>query len=81
MTQLTIDLPESAFSVFKQSPKDFAKEIKLTALTKWYEEGKISQSKASEIGGVSRQEFLEYLYLHNVSPYQISKEELINEIG
>ena len=78
--QLTIDLPETTFSVFKQSPKEFSREIKITALTKWYEEGKISQSKAAEIAGISRQEFLEHLYIHNVSPYQITEEELINEV-
>ncbi len=80
MIQLTIDLPETTFSIFKQSPKEFSTEMKLTALAKWYEDGKVSQSKAAEIAGVSRQMFLEELYIHNVSPYQISEEDLINEV-
>jgi predicted HTH domain antitoxin len=40
--------------------------MKITALVKWYEEEKISQSKAAEIAGISRQEFLEHLYEHRV---------------
>jgi len=54
--------------------------MKITALVKWYEEGLISQSKATEIAGISRQEFIKQLYKHNVSPYQISNEDLINEV-
>ena len=78
MTQLTLSVPESTFSAFKWSPEDFAVNMKITALVKWYEEGLISQSKAAEIAGISRQEFLKHLYKHDVTPYQISNEELIN---
>ena len=80
MTQLVLELPESSFAVFQQSPKEFLESMKITALVKWYEEGKISQSKAAEIASISRQEFLKALYLHNVSPYQVSIEDLINEV-
>ncbi len=81
MTQLTLSVPESTFSAFKWSPEDFAVNMKITALVKWYEEGLISQSKATEIAGISRQEFLKQLYKYNVSPYQISNEDLINEVS
>lgn len=80
MIQLTLDLPETTFALFQQSPEEFLKSMKITALVKWYEEGKISQSKAAEIACISRQEFLEALYLHNVSPFQVTEEELINEV-
>ncbi len=54
--------------------------MKITALVKWYEESVISQSKTSEIAGISRQEFLDHLYLHNISPYQLDENELENEL-
>jgi len=38
--------------------------------------GKISQSKAAEIAGLSRQEFIEALYRFKVSPVQYEKEDL-----
>jgi predicted HTH domain antitoxin len=56
--QLTIDLPEDVFSLLRTSPTEFVGELRLAAAVKWYELGMISQSKASELAGVSRQKFL-----------------------
>jgi predicted HTH domain antitoxin len=47
----------------------------------WYEKGKISQSKAAEIAGVSRFEFLEILKKNRVSPFQYTAEDLDQEIN
>ena len=80
MTQMIIDLPDTTFAVFRQTPREFAKAVIITALVKWYEEGVISQSKAAEVAGISRQEFLEHLFLHNVSSYQLEEGELKNEL-
>lgn len=77
--KLTINIPEDAFSVLKKNPDEFAKELLLAALSKWYEEGKISQSKAAEIAHISRAEFLEVLKEHKVSPFQITEQELKKE--
>ena len=81
MTQLTIEVPESTFAIFKQTPSEFVRSMKMAALVKWYEDGTISQSKAAEIAGISRHEFLESLYEHKITPYQLTSEELINEVG
>lgn len=81
MTKLTVELPDDTFAVFNQSPGEFAESMKITAVVKWYEEGRISQSKAAEIAGISRQEFLQQLFIHGVSPFQITPEELRNEVG
>jgi len=80
MTRMTMELPETTFSVFCQTPSEFIQSMKITALVKWYEEGLVSQSKAAEIAGISRQEFLQHLYGHGVSPYQLTAEELENEV-
>ncbi len=80
MTQMTLELPETTFAFFRQTPAEFMKAMKVTALVKWYEEGLVSQSKAAEIAGISRQEFLEQLFMHNVSPYQLSPKELEDEL-
>ncbi len=42
--------------------------------------GKLSQSKAAELTGLSRQEFLDALYRFNVSPYQVTPDELREEM-
>ena len=77
--KLTINIPEDAFSILRTNPDEFARELLFAALSKWYEEGKISQSKAAEIAHISRVEFLEVLKDHGVSPFQVSKEELQKE--
>lgn len=78
--KLTIDIPEQAFSILKQSPETFARKLLEAALCKWYEQGIISQSKAAEIAGISRHEFLEVLKNNDVSPFQYSTEELEAEL-
>lgn len=80
-TQITIDLPDDAFSALRRSPEDFVREMRLAAAVKWYEIGMVSQSKAAELAGVSRQRFLESLARFCVSPFQESPEELAEELA
>jgi len=77
--QLTIDLPENAFSALRLRPEIFVHEMRLAAAVKWYEIGKISQSKAAELAGVSSHEFLEALGRFQVSPFQETPEDLARE--
>jgi predicted HTH domain antitoxin len=79
--QITIDLPESVFSALRTSPENFVKEMRLAAAVKWYELGMVSQSKASELAEVSRQEFLQALHRFKVSPFQSTPEELNQEFS
>jgi hypothetical protein len=43
--------------------------------------GYTDKTKGSEIAGVSRHEFLEALNRYNVSPFQVTPEELAEELG
>ncbi|MDA1272961.1 MAG: UPF0175 family protein [Verrucomicrobia bacterium] len=74
--RLVMDLPEGAFSVFRSTPDELARELRLTAAVKWYELGKLSQEKAAEIAGLSRYDFIQSLSRFEVSPIQESAEEL-----
>lgn len=78
--KITLELPDESFSALRQNPDDFAKELLHAALSKWYEQGLISQSKAAEIARLSRQDFLEVLKKYSVSPFQYTPEELEKEI-
>ncbi len=78
--KIAIDLPEDAFSILRMRPENFVNEMRLAAAVKWYELGLISQSKASELAGVSRQKFLESLDRFKVSPFQVTPEELAEEL-
>lgn len=52
---------EQERSALRSNPETFVKEMRLAAAVKWYEVGIVSQSKGSQIAGVSRHEFLEAL--------------------
>lgn len=77
---ITIDVPETSFSILRTTPQAFVQELRLAAAVKWYEIGKISQSKAAELAGISRAEFLKALGQFNVSPYQLTPEDLVAEV-
>jgi predicted HTH domain antitoxin len=53
--------------------------MRLAAAVKWYEMGIISQSKAAQLAGISRQEFLYSLSGFGVSPFQVIPDELSAE--
>jgi predicted HTH domain antitoxin len=79
--QINIELPNDVFSALRTNPETFVQEMRLAAAVKWYEVGTLSQSKAAEIAGVSRQQFLEALDRYNVSPFQVTPEELAQELA
>ena len=77
--QVVLELPEEVFSALRRTPEAFVAEMRLAAAVKWYEIGMLSQGKAAELAGVSRQEFLASLARFNVSPFQVTPDELARE--
>ncbi len=80
MTDLTVQLPESAFAALRKDPDEIASEMRIAAAVKWYELGMISQEKAAEIAGLSRAKFISALNRLHVSPLQYSPEALREEL-
>ncbi len=78
---INVELPNDVFSALRSNPETFVQEMRLAAAVKWYEVGMISQSKAAEIAGVSRHQFLEALNRYHVSPFQVTAEELAEELA
>ncbi len=78
---ITFDLPVGAFSALRKTPEELQNDIRLIAAVKWYEMGRISQEKASEIAGMPREDFLLKLCEYNVSPFQYTAAEVLREAG
>ena len=78
--QIPLEIPRDALTILRQDPNGFARELVIAAAVKWFELGKISQSKAAELTGLSRIEFLAALHRFKVSPFQVSEDELLAEL-
>jgi len=80
MTQLTLEVPESAFATLHQGPDELGREMRIAAAVKWYELGRLSQGRAAEIAGLSRAEFIDALSRYRVTPFQYTSRELAEEM-
>lgn len=74
------ELPESVFSSTRSTPDAFVSELRLAAAVKWFESGRVSQGKAAEIAGISRQAFHDALSQYGVPAFQISADDLHDEL-
>ena len=81
MTRVVLEFEPNAFSVLRQGPEELTQEAKTAAVVRWYAQGRISQSKAVEILGISRMAFLDELFRRNVLACQVSVNELRQEIS
>ena len=61
MTMISVELPDDVFALVRKSPNEMAREFKLAAAMRWYEQGLVSQEKAAHIAGMNRWGFLEAL--------------------
>jgi predicted HTH domain antitoxin len=80
MPTISFDVPEGAFSALRLSPTEFVKEMRVAAALLWYSHGEISQSKAAEIAGTSRAEFIDALAHRRIPVVQVTAEELQDQI-
>ncbi|NEQ68280.1 MAG: UPF0175 family protein [Symploca sp. SIO2D2] len=80
MKTISIQLPETVFSALRKSPDEFVREMQTAAAVKWYELGEVSQEKASEIAGLTREEFILALARYQVDFMQYTAEELEEEM-
>ncbi len=80
MVQVSIELPREVFSALRQDPAGFVHEMRVAAAVKWYEAGMLSQSKAAEIAGLSRADFIHALNQFKVTPFQYTADEIVAEV-
>ena len=79
-TTIQYELPAGTFSALRMTPEEFARDMKLAACIQWYRQGLLSQSKSSEIAGISRAQFLAELSRRHEPILQVTKDELAAEL-
>ncbi|MGC4128505.1 MAG: UPF0175 family protein [Bergeyella sp.] len=77
---ISIEYPEYLANSMRLNEKEFGKEIKISALVKLYEIGKVSSGTAAKVLKISRVEFLELLGKYNVSLFNYPAEDLHRDI-
>ena len=64
---ISIDYPEYLANSMRLNKDDFGKEIKVSALVKLFELGKVSSGMAARVLQITRTDFLELLEKYKVS--------------
>jgi len=64
---ISVEYPDYLANSMRLNKEDFGKEVKLLALVKLFELGKVSSGIAAKVLNISRIEFLELLSKYNVS--------------
>lgn len=79
--KITLEIPDASLSITKERPEEFARSLRIAAAVKWYELGRISQSKAAELIGCSRSELFNHLREYNVPLIQVTADDLEQELA
>lgn len=74
--KVELDIPDSALSALRQAPHELAACIRLMAAAKLYETGSMSQERAAELAGQSRQDFVVQLSKLGVTPFQGVEDDI-----
>ena len=72
MQTLTLHLPDSLNMT--------AKEVAMLLAARLYEQGKLSLGQAAELAGYSKRTFMELLGDYGVAVFDLTEEELLNDV-
>lgn len=81
MQKATIEVPEEVRLCLNVSPAQFSVEIRMAAAAKLYEMGRLSSGRAAELAGISRVRFLHELGRYDVASFDLSEDELAQDIA
>lgn len=79
--QIKLEIPDNSLSITRESPDEFARSLRIAAAVKWYELGRISQSKAAELIGCNRVDLFNHLRDYGVPFLQVSVTDLEKELA
>jgi len=80
MERIILEIPEEVLISLKETPSELSRDIRMLAAVKYYQMGKLSSGRAAQLAGVSRISFLQALSLYGVSIFDLTPEELKQDI-
>jgi predicted HTH domain antitoxin len=80
MKTIQIDLPDEILLALKETPEGLSREIRMAAAARLYELGKLSSGRAAALAGISRVSFLQGLARYGVPIFEITEEELEQDL-
>jgi predicted HTH domain antitoxin len=80
MATIEIQVPEEVLISLKETPASISQELTRLAVVKLFEMGKLSSGRAAQLAGMSRVAFLMTLGRYHVLPFQLTAEELEQDI-
>jgi predicted HTH domain antitoxin len=80
MSAVQLEIPEETLISLKTDVESFGRDLKVLAAVKLFELGKLSSGRAAQLAGMARVEFLLALRHFQVSPFQMTEEELRQDI-
>jgi predicted HTH domain antitoxin len=81
MTEVMMNLPETASLALKVPHDALGKELLFAAAVKLYELGRLSSGAAADLAGVPKPLFLAQLSDYGVCTFDLKKEELQREMA
>ncbi len=78
--KITLELPEDITTLLNEDAQNLADDIKLMAIIKMYELGKISLGKAAEFLKINEMNFMEILGEYQIPAIDYSSRELDEEL-
>ncbi len=81
MQTIRVRLPDEAFSALRLAPGPFAREMRLAAALHWYQQGLVSGSKAAQIAGLTRLDFLGELARRKLDVIVVDPDDLKRELA
>jgi len=81
LQKLELEVPEEILVSLKESSQEFSKDLLMLAAVKLYELGKLSSGRAAQLAGISRVSFLQSLSRYNVSIFDLTEEELKQDLA